>query len=98
DLLPYRKHIGEAAIIVLRPNVAACGNVVKLCCNPHLVADLTHATLDYVAHTELFSDLLEMDSLALVDERRVSRDHEEPAQFRERSADVLCNAVGKILL
>jgi hypothetical protein len=39
-----------------------------------------------------------VDSLAFVDEGRVSCDHEEPAQLRKRSDDILGNAVGKILL
>jgi len=39
-----------------------------------------------------------MDGFALVDERRVARDHEEPAQLGQRGDDVLADAIGKILL
>ena len=36
--------------------------------------------------------------LALVDEGRVARDDEEPAQLRQRGDDVLADAVGEIIL
>jgi hypothetical protein len=39
-----------------------------------------------------------MDGLALVDEGRIARDHEEPPQLGQRRDDVLANAIGKIVL
>ena len=78
--------------------MAAGGDVVELRRNAHAVAALAHAALDHVADAELLGDLLQVDGLALVDERRVARDHEEPAQLGQRGDDVLADAVGKILL
>ena len=59
---------------------------------------LAHAALDHVADAEFFGDLLHMDGFALVDEGRVARDHEEPAQLGQRGDDVLADAVGEIVL
>ena len=98
DLILNRKHVGEAAVKMLRPYMASSGHVVKLGCNTHPVGNFAHATLYYVVHAKFLGDLFEVDSLAFVDEGRVSCDHEEPAQLRQRSDDILGNAVGKILL
>ena len=57
-----------------------------------------HAALDHVADAEFLGDLLQVDGLALVDERGIARDHEEPAQLGQRGDDVFADAVGKILL
>ena len=78
--------------------MAAGGDVVELRGDAHAVAALAHAALDHIADAELLGDLLHMDGLALVDERRVARDHEEPAQLGQRGDDVLADAVGKIFL
>jgi hypothetical protein len=61
--------------------VAAGGDVVELHRDAHAVADLAHAALNHIADAELLGDLLHMDGIALVDERRVARDDEEPAQL-----------------
>ena len=98
DLVLHREHVGEVAVVALRPDVAAGGDVVELRGDAHAVAALAHAALDHIADAELLGDLLHVDGLALVDERRVARDHEEPAQLRQRGDDVLADAVGKILL
>src|ERR1700722_14923080 len=98
NLVLYREQIGKAAVIALRPDVAAGGSVVELHGDTHAVAGLAHAAFDHIANAEVSGDLLHMDGLAFVDERRVPRDHEEPAQFGERGNDILADTVGKILL
>ena len=98
DLVLHREHVGEVAVVALRPDVAAGGDVVELRRDAHAVAALAHAALDHIADAELLGDLLHVDGLALVDERRVARDHEEPAQLGQRGDDVLADAVGEILL
>ena len=98
DLVLHREHVGEIAVVALRPDVAAGGDVVELRRDAHAVAALAHAALDHIADAEFLGDLLHVDGLALVDERRVARDHEEPAQLGQRGDDVLADAVGEILL
>jgi len=43
-------------------------------------------------------DLLHIDRLAFVGKARIAGDHEQPADARERSDDLLDHAVGEILL
>src|SRR5262252_10927768 len=80
------------------PVATSGGNVVELHGDAHAVATFAHAALDHIADAKLRGDLLHVDGLALVDERRVARDHEEPAQLGQCSGDVLADAVGEILL
>ena len=98
DLVLYREHIGQLAVVTLRPEMAAGGDVVELHGDPHPAAILAHAALDDIADTEVFGDLFQVYGFALVGERGVARDHEEPAQLREPGDDVLADAVGKIIL
>ena len=98
DLVLHREHVGEVAVVALRPEMAAGGDIVELRRDAHAVAALADAALDHIADAELLGDLFHVDGLALVDERRVARDHEEPAQLRQRGDDVLADAVGEILL
>ena len=98
DLVLHGEHVGEVAVVALGPEMAAGGDVVELRGDAHAVAALAHAAFEHVADAELVGDLLHVDGLALVDERRVARDHEEPAQLRQRGDDVLADAVGEILL
>ncbi len=98
DFVLHGEHVGEVAVVALRPDMAAGGDVVELRRDAHAVAALAHAALDHIADAELLGDLLHMHRLALVDERRVARDHEEPAQLGQCGDDVFADAVGKILL
>ena len=81
DLVLHREHVGEVAVVALRPDVAAGGDVVELGGDAHALARLAQAALEEVAHAELLGDLPEMDGPALVDEGGVAGDHEEPAQL-----------------
>ena len=78
--------------------MAAGDHVVQLRGDAHAVPQLAHAALEHVVGAEFLGDLLHMDGFALVDERRIARDHEEPAQLAERRDDVLADAVCKIVL
>src|SRR5271154_7346265 len=98
DLVLHREHVGETAIVALCPDVAAGGDVVELGGDAYAIAALSHAALDEVTDAEFGCDLLHVRGLALIDERRISRDNEEPAQLRQCGDDVLTDAIGKILL
>ena len=61
DLVLHREHVGEIAVVALRPEMAAGGDVDELGGDAHMVAVLAHAALDDVADAELLADLLVMD-------------------------------------
>ena len=98
DLVLHGEHVDQLAIVMFRPDMAAGRGIVELRGDAHAIATLAYAAFDDVAHAELGGDLLDMHRLALVGERRVARDNEEPAQFRQRGDDVLADSVGKIRL
>ena len=98
DLVLHREYVGKGAVVAFRPDIVAGGGVTELNGDAHAVTDLAHAAFDDIADAEFLGDPLHVDRLALVDERRVARDHEEPAQLGKRGDDVLADAVGKILL
>ncbi len=78
--------------------MVARGRVDQLGGNAHPVGRLAHASLEHVLDAELARDPLHVDCLALVGERRVARDDEEPAEARQRGDNVLGDAVGEVLL
>src|SRR5258706_918618 len=78
--------------------MAAGRDVIELNRDAHALAGLAYAAFDDIADAEFLADLLQVDGPALVGERRVARDDEEPAQLRERRDEVLAEAVGKIFL
>ena len=82
DLVLNREHIGYVPIITLGPDMAAGRDIVELSGDAHLVAALADTAFDHVPGAEFLSHLLDMDGLALVDERRVTRDDEKPSQLR----------------
>src|SRR6185503_15137362 len=98
NLILYREDIGNVAVVLLGPEVAAGVDIVELGRDAQPGTGFAHATLEHVANTEFVRDVLHKDRPALVDEGRVPRDHEEPAQLRQRGNDVLADPVGEIFL
>ena len=70
----------------------------QLAGHAHMVAGPAHAALEHVAHAEVTADGLHVDRLALVDECRVARDHEQPLDARQSGDDLRDHPVGEILL
>src|SRR5215813_8333828 len=95
DFVLHREHVGQAAVVAFRPDVPSGGDVVELYGDAHAVTTLADTALDHIANAVVLGDLPQMDGLTLVDERRIARDHEEPAQLRQRGDDILANAVRK---
>src|SRR6516164_4314267 len=62
------------------------------------LASLAHRASEHIAHAQLATDPLHIDSLALVGEARIAGDHEEPADARQAGDDVLNHTVGEIFL
>jgi hypothetical protein len=55
-------------------------------------------TLKDVAHAEPASDLLDVDGLAFERKARITRDHKQPFESRERCSDFLNHPVGEVFL
>ena len=66
--------------------------------DPDTIADLADAALEHVTHAELARHLLHVDRAALVHERRVARDDEQPTHVRYRRDDVFGNPVCEVFL
>src|SRR4051812_908788 len=66
--------------------------------NAYVIAHLTHRAFQHIAHTEFTADLPHVYSLAFISEAGTARDHEQPADARQRRDDLLDYAVGEILL
>ena len=98
DLVLQGKDVGQVAVVAVGPDVIAGRGVDQLGGDAHAIAALAHAALQHVTHAEFARDALYVDRLALVGERRIARDDEEPAQLRQTGDDVLGNAVGEIFL
>src|SRR6516162_3061429 len=73
-------------------------SIDQLPSDPHPTAGFAHRALEDVADAELPPDLLHVDRLALVGETRIAGDHEQPADARERSDDLLDHAICEIFL
>ena len=73
------KNVRQVAVVSIGPDVIAGCGVDELRGDAHAIAALAHAALQHVAHAEFAGDALHVDGLALVDERRIARDDEEPA-------------------
>src|SRR5262249_23005915 len=92
------EHIGDLAVVTIAPHVRACRGLDELRGDPKAVAALAHAALHHVADAELAPDFANIDGLALVRERRVAGDDEEPAKPGEARDDLFHHAVGEVLL
>ena len=49
DLVLHGKHVGKFAVVALRPDVAAGGDVVELRGDAYAIAAFAYATLEHVA-------------------------------------------------
>jgi hypothetical protein len=78
--------------------VAVGLSVDQLRGDANTAARLAHATLDNVLDAKLLGDLLHIDRLAFVSEHGIARDHEQLAETRQLSENVLGDAVGKEFL
>src|ERR1700722_17143018 len=70
----------------------------ELAGNADLAARLSDTAFQHVADTQLSSNLLDVDSLALVGEARIARDDKQRFEARERSDDVLDHPVREVFL
>src|SRR5262245_28434479 len=98
DLVLNRENVGQHAIVLLSPDMAARSRLNELGGDAHALPALAYTSFQDVAGAKVASHLLHVDALTLVDERGAARDDEEPGKSRKRSNDVFSDAVAEILL
>jgi hypothetical protein len=98
DVVLDREDVAQLAVVAFGPDMLAGLRVDELARDPEPLPGRPDAALEHVAHPEIARDLADIHGPALVDEGRVARDHEEPAQPRERGDDVLAQSVGEEIL
>jgi hypothetical protein len=82
NFILYCEYVGQVAVVMLCPDMTAGRGVIELRGDAYAIAASSDTAFEHVAHAELSGDLPHMDWLALIGERGVARDHEEPAQLR----------------
>src|SRR6516162_3023976 len=78
--------------------MGAGGRIDKLAADAHPLPGPAHAALENIADTKLAADLLWVDGFSFIGECGIAGDDEKPAPFRQRSDDVLGDAVDEIFL
>ena len=69
DLVLHREYVGQIAVVMLRPDMAAGRGIVELRGDADAIAASSHAAFDHVAHPEFGSYLPHVHRLALVGKR-----------------------------
>ena len=87
---------GEGKVLVKADYVAL--RLDQLAGDAHAISRLPDASLQHVAHAQFAPDLPDIESLALVGEARMARDHEQPFDPRQTGDDVLDHAVAEVFL
>ena len=98
DLVLDGEQITDVAIEPLGPSVRVALGVDQLGRDPNLLVRSLDAPLQHVAHAELSANLLAVDRLVPIGERRVARNYKHVDDAREIERHILGNAVGEILL
>lgn len=88
----------QIAVETVRPEIGARRGIDELAGDAKLVATAADAALEHVGHAKLLPNLADIGRSALVGERGVAGDHEQPAAARQRRDDLLRHPVGKVVL
>jgi hypothetical protein len=85
DFILHREHVGEAAVVMLRPDMNPGRDIVELRGDPHPVSLLADASFDDVADAQFLAHLLRVHGLSLVSQRRsCARSHRTSAALTAR--------------
>src|SRR5262249_23245429 len=98
DPILQLENVVERAVEAVGPDGRGGGRIGQLTGDAHAVAGSAYATFEHVAYAEFPRYLLHIDRLALVGEARIARDHKQPVQPRDRSDDLLGDAIDEIFL
>jgi hypothetical protein len=98
DLVLHREHVGELAVVGLRPEVVAVGGIDEPGGDAHLVAGLAHAAFEQRSDVELLADAPHILVLSFEGEGRRARGDVQPRHLGEQVEQLLGEAVGEVLL
>ena len=98
DLVLQGEEVRHVGVVAMGPDLQAGRGVAQLGPDPEVLPRAPDAAVEHVAHAEVAADLLRVDRLAAVGERRGAGRDEQPPQAREAGDDVLGEALGEILL
>jgi hypothetical protein len=98
DRVLRSREVGAIGVEPVSPEVRATFGVDQLHVHPNLVTSSSHATFEDIPNAQIAADLPHIDGFAFVGEGRVAGDHEASRNPREIGGQVICDAVGKILL
>ncbi len=93
DLVLDSEHVGELAVVGLRPQVIAVGRVDELRGDADLIARLAHAALEHGGDVQLVRDVAHILVLALEGERRGARRHPQAGNLGEKIQQLFGEAV-----
>src|SRR4029079_18148846 len=97
-LILHGKYVRKVSVVSLGPHVAGIGRVDQLSRHPDSICRALHAPLEDIADAKLTADPADVERLAAVGETRVSCNHEQPAQLRQRGHQIFGDAIAEELL
>src|SRR5215471_6365385 len=83
---------------MVRPDMCAGRRGDLKTSNPHAVGGLADTSFKHIAHAQFTRYLLHVDCPALICEAGVARDYKKPGEARDRSSDLLDDAIDEIVL
>ncbi|MHC2164078.1 hypothetical protein ACVL5V_006499 [Bradyrhizobium ottawaense] len=98
DVVLEGEDVFGPAVKSLGPYVHASRRIDQLTGDADQRAGLADTAFQHVAYAKFAADLLHVHRAALVRERGIPRDHEQPVDAREAGDDVVDHPVGKIVL
>ena len=98
DVLFDREHVGELAVVTVRPEVDPVVGLDQLRRYAHTVARAAHGAVDEIGRAERLADRAEVLALVFELKSRRAPDDTQVRHFRKRRRDLVGHAVGEELL
>jgi len=98
DVVLHREDVVQRAVVGLRPQRRALGDVDELHRDPHAVAGLAHAAVEHGRHVQLARDLRDVVAAVLELERRCARRHAQPRHLRQHVQQLVGQTLGEVLV
>ena len=98
DFILHGEDVAELPVVPFSPVMGTCKRVDELGADSQPIAAAADAAFQHVAHAKLAGDLAHVDGAVLVDERGVSGDDEQPSDVGKTGDQILCEAIGEVVL